>query len=283
MALAKFVRSDQPRALLRGIYAALARIFRVSRHKIRVPTTMSVPNPDYSSSLQVSDTGESGADLRAKVQDQMLSESKRMEAISVLQLQPTHHTADLWEGLFSDPSAEVRTLAKSIVNDAKQNLQNKIDCTREKLQQTDNGDDAFRLYARLAELQWELVYQKLARADGQSTALDGVVQYAQQALELNEHEPQMWYLLGRCALLRGNADVAEGYFNRARACHFSTERLLPWLAEAAFLRRDYSRVQIILGAANRVCPVPTLQPVVHYWTQAGPPNLTYSPTPGLTH
>lgn len=57
-----------------------------------------------------------------------------------------------------------------------------------------------------------------------------------------------------------------GYLARAQALGFPRERLVPWLAEAAFLQRDYARVAELLASLGHASALPLLKPVVQYWS-----------------
>ena len=45
-----------------------------------------------------------------------------------------------------------------------------------------------------------------------------------------------------------------------------SERLVPWLAEVAFLRGDYDRVSQLLASLRNASSLPMLNPVVRYWS-----------------
>lgn len=47
----------------------------------------------------------------------------------------------------------------------------------------------------------------------------------------------------------------------------SPERLLPWLAEAAFLRRDYARTRQTLARLDEGALPGVLRQTVNYWTR----------------
>lgn len=250
----------------------VARVLLPAVRARRVGAT-SVRAPEFVAYTAATDIGRhwSGVSLRAKAQDYQSSEQDRLSAMAILQSYPTHTTAELWEGLFSDSSQNVRQFASGIIADAREAITRKISVAEIELGKATIPNDRVRLCVRLAELHWELIYQKLVRQEDHDLALDSVVDYAHRVLALDKQHAAMWYFLGRCALLRNNPAAAEGFLQHARLCHFPVERLLPWLAEAAFLQRDYDRVRVILGVVNRISPVPTLQPIVRYWTDTHVP------------
>src|SRR3546814_8787581 len=133
----------------------------------------------------------------------------RITTINLLQKHPTHVTAELWQGLFFDPSQDVRRLARGIVDDARKTIMSRIIAADSELERAVTLDDRLRLSIHLTELHWELVYQKLVPRDEYNQAIDTVHKYPHDALSLNQKDAAMWYLLGRCALLRSDPDAAE--------------------------------------------------------------------------
>src|SRR3546814_7370358 len=117
--------------------------------------------------------------------------------MNLLQKHPTHVTAELWQGLFFDPSQDVRRLARGIVDDARKTIMSRIIAADSELERAVTLDDRLRLCIHLTELHWELVYQKLVPRDEYNQAIDTVTKYAHDALSLNQKEAAMWYLLGR--------------------------------------------------------------------------------------
>jgi uncharacterized protein HemY len=73
---------------------------------------------------------------------------------------------------------------------------------------------------------------------------------------------------GRLALDRRDLDGAEALLARAIECGFARDRMLPYLAEAAYLRGDYARVRALLAQMNPSAVLPVMKPVVDYWLPA---------------
>jgi polysaccharide biosynthesis protein PelE len=53
---------------------------------------------------------------------------------------------------------------------------------------------------------------------------------------------------------------------RALELGFPRERLIPWLAEVAFLRGEYAQTGQWLATLGNAAALPTLKPVVTYWS-----------------
>src|SRR3546814_20899898 len=90
--------------------------------------------------------------------------------MNLLQKHPTHVTAELWQGLFFDPSQYVRRLARGIVDDARQTIMSRIIAADSALERAVTLDDRLRLCIHLTALHWELVYPKTVPRDASNQA-----------------------------------------------------------------------------------------------------------------
>jgi hypothetical protein len=207
------------------------------------------------------------ARLRSKLDDHGAGVADRISAVVALRSLPTRITSDMLRDLLSDPVEDIRLLAYGIPNGAEDAVAQRILETTERLEKATCASEEVRLKAALAELHWELIYQNLVHGELRIHTLGRVDALARDALELDGKQGAMWYLLGRAALLRGNADDAESFMRRAQACRFPSERLLPWLAEAAFLKREYVRARQVLAQLDEGAQPLALRQTVNYWTR----------------
>ena len=227
----------------------------------------SVENPEFVTYLISRVTHGTGARLRARLENLRSSPQDRVAALVAMQSLPSHVTGTMLRDLLSDPIEEIRLLAYGIVDGTEKAIMQRIFVAREQLANATESDTEANACARLAELYWELIYQNLVRGEVYRYSLGQVERYARQALAQNQENASMYYLLGRCASLNDAPQHAEEFFKRAQELHFPTDRLLPWLAEMAFLKRDYSRVGPLLGSLSKGSMVPLLQPLMRYWSK----------------
>ena len=96
--------------------------------------------------------------------------------------------------------------------------------------------------------------------------LSQVALYAKGALQRDASVAEMYYLLGRCSLIRREILAAEQYFSKAQRCHFPHDRLVPWLAEVAFAKGEFQRIPAILKTLGDSARLPQLRPLLRYWT-----------------
>ena len=67
-------------------------------------------------------------------------------------------------------------------------------------------------------------------------------------------------------------EITDHMLARAIECGFARDRMLPYLAEAAYLRGDYDRVRALLAQMSLSATLPVMKPVLGYWTPAASPE-----------
>ena len=89
--------------------------------------------------------------------------------------------------------------------------------------------------------------------------------HASYALRLRPLDGALWRLRGRLAFETHRLDEAETMLQKAIVCGFPRMRVAPYLAEIAYLRRDYAAVR---RCFDDLPPVPPnlLAPAAAYWT-----------------
>lgn len=206
------------------------------------------------------------ARLRRKLELRVGEDDARLRAMIAMRSLPQYYTGDLLSSLLSDPLEEIRLLAYGISTAAETAIVKKIVAATEMLETMRDEESQARLSSELAELHWELIYQKLVQGELWRHTLDRVEGYARVALSLDESNAAMWCLLGRCALLRQEPLQAEFFLLHAKKRGFPEPRILPWIAEAAFLKREFSGIGPLLSRLRGQPLPPNLQSTVNYWT-----------------
>ncbi|CAM5567371.1 tetratricopeptide repeat protein [Eoetvoesiella caeni] len=208
-----------------------------------------------------------GARLRARLDNHEGASDDRVAAMVAMRTLPPHITGGMLRDLLSDPDEEIRLLAYGVVDNAEKKIMQQIFMAQEQMPEAVTITEQADINARLAELYWELIYQNLVQGEVYNYTLERVEHYAREAVTQNDTLASMYYLLGRCALLRNKPNEAKEYLQRALFNQFPVERLLPWLGEVAFLQHDYSRLGEILRPLDNGTLSPTLQSTVNYWSK----------------
>jgi len=225
-----------------------------------------VPTPQFVTYLMSRVSHGGGARLQARLVNTQVNASDRLSALVAIQSMPTRTTGTLLRDLLADPVEDVRLIAYGTLDQAENEVMQKIFQTAQTLDYAKNDSERHAINRQLAELYFELVYQNLVQGAVYTHTLEQADHYASAALEIDAGDAALWLIRGRLALAQGAAADAAGYLARAQALGFPRERLVPWLAEAAFLQRDYARVAELLASLGHASALPLLKPVVQYWS-----------------
>lgn len=226
-----------------------------------------VEPPEFTPSLVSRVSYGTAARLKRRLGNRTLPDQDRVAAMIAMRSLPLRYTRDMLAGLLSDPLEEIRLLAYGISTAAETSVTQKILATSRALDVAEGQEQEERLNSELAELHWELNYQKIVQGELSRHALERVERHAHVALALDESNAATWCLLGRCALLRREPLQAEFFLLNAQKRQFPALRLLPWLAEAAFMKGEYERIEPMLAELRDGPVPPVLQPTLRYWTQ----------------
>ena len=229
--------------------------------------SITVENPKFVTYLVSRVSHGAGARLRARLENRNVPAGDRMAAMVAVRSLPSHITGGMLRDLLSDPTEEIRLLAYGVFDAAEKAIRQNIFLAQSQMEQVATISEKPAISSRLAELHWELIYQNLVHGEVERFTLERVKQYAHEALASNSGIAAMWYLLGRCALLDNDAHSAEEFLQRAQFNHFPVDRLLPWQAEAAFLKHDYCRIGEMLSPLDVRKTSSMLQPIVRYWSK----------------
>ncbi|WP_250510462.1 hypothetical protein [Caballeronia sp. GACF4] len=207
-----------------------------------------------------------GARLQARLANTQVASTDRLSALVAIQSMPTRTTGTLLRDLLADPLEDIRLIAYGTLDHAENEIMQKIFRTSRTLEATGKPAERHALNRLLAELYFELVYQNLVQGAVYKHTLQQADRYAQAALETDSSDAALWLIRGRLALASGLPDEAHEHIGRALELGFPRERLVPWLGEADFLRGEYSRVANLLATLGNAASLPTLKPVVKYWS-----------------
>lgn len=226
-----------------------------------------VPPPDFNPSLLSHVTYGAGARLRARLAHHDIDADDRMAAMIAMGSLSPRIAHGMLNTLLADPVEEVRLLAYGISSTNEHAITQRIRAVQERLDETSAPAQRAALDHDLAELHWELVYQNLVQGGMRTHTMEQVERHARAALSWHRDDASMWYLLGRCALLNERPDEAQVYLRRALDHRFPAQRLLPKLAEAAFLAGRYERIAPTLRPLDPGTLTSALHCAARYWTQ----------------
>ncbi len=161
---------------------------------------------------------------------------------------PARTASPVLRELLADSTDDIRLLAYGMLDGAEKQLTQQILAELPRLEAADTPQARGEINKRLADLYWELIYQNLVQGDVYRYTASQVERYASAALETDDTNAALWYMRGRLALTRNAPAEARAWLTRAESLGFARERVLPLLAEAAYLERDYAAVHRLMAA-----------------------------------
>ncbi|WP_432723381.1 hypothetical protein R0381_001134 [Jeongeupia wiesaeckerbachi] len=200
--------------------------------------------------------------VRMRLVDPHTRPEARLSALLTLKSMPIRHASELLRDLLDDPEEDLRLLAYGMLEREEKRLDSQINAALERYR--DGDPSAARA---LAFLYWELIYHDLAQGDVRQFAAGEVARYLDEALEAAPREPDLWMLRGKFALLGERLGEAGDAFGTASILGYPHVKLIPYLAELAYARRDFSAMRALFPSLNPLHVNDTLQPVVRYWSR----------------
>lgn len=191
----------------------------------------------------------------------------RLQGMMTVRRMPTRSTGEVLRDTLDDQVDDIRLLAYGILDQKEKAITRQIDRAM-RLLDSATLSRKYRLYRRLAELYWELVYQDLVQGDIRQLALDRAYHYVDVALSEKSDDGGMWLLQGRICLAQGRLTEAEQSFMSCRMLGLPASRVNPWLAELALWRGQYTRVRKLMGAIADNTRSSSLNQSARYWRRA---------------
>lgn len=193
----------------------------------------------------------------------------RMKALLAVQAMPARMSNPLLQEMLSDREDDIRLLAYGMLDAKEKDINRRI---HERLRELPAAVPrrVAMLRKELAELYWELAYQGLAQGDLLDYVLGEALVHAEAALQLDAADNDSLVLLGRLAMRQGRVEEAHERFNAALAHGVPQVRVLPYLAELAYLERDFEATRRLLAQLPGSAQSSMLEQVANYWLGATP-------------
>jgi hypothetical protein len=215
-----------------------------------------VASPEFTSMRARDASRVRAGQIRAQLTSGEAPPAARLSALLTIQDAPGRITSDILRQLLADPFEDIRLLAYGMLDKKEKSISHRILAEQGSLALADapelpaaQRDEQRRgAHKRLAELQWELVYQRLVQGDlRRFTALEAL-RHAHAALALRDDDAGLWYLVGRLGLVADQPVEGRDALERAARLGYPRERLVPWLAEYAFHARRYDEVRELFAS-----------------------------------
>lgn len=171
---------------------------------------------------------------------------KRLLATMTLKQLPKKEAAKHLRGRLKDPYDDIRLLAYSMLDKQGKQINERIREYREKIE-TATSEKRKCIYHRLvASEYWELIYLDLVQGGVYSHVLGEALAHATKSLEIEQTGP-CYKLYGQILLKKGDYEQAMTAFEKASALGLSISSVSSYMAEAAFLAKEYKKVTHFLS------------------------------------
>lgn len=210
----------------------------------------------------------SAGGLTARLKDTGTPKDLRFKSLLALSGMPSRIANPLLQDMLGDPADEIRLVAYGMLDEQEKNINQHIHVEIEKLKDPALPTD-LRVISlrRLSELYWELVYAGLVHGDVRDHAMKQTDHYLEEAMRIAPEDAGLWFLKGKMLLSRRDP-AAEAAFHRAVSNGMQESRVLSYLGEIAFARRDFREVQRIFSSLSEGQYAARLKQAVRYWSRS---------------
>lgn len=250
-----------------GLLGMLAAVFLSSyrRRAVVAQPFAKLSLPEFVLSLREPDAKFSQGGIKSRLAQSSIPTQQRLQALLALQGMPARVSSPMLQDMLGDASDDIRLVAYGLLDSREKKINAQIHRELVRLKTAKGSDIRLIGLRHLAELYWELVYTGLAQGDLRDHALRQALSYTNDALLLAPFDTGLWFLKGRILLEFKMYDDAYQIFGMAIAHGFPESRVLPYIVEIAFNRRDYRTVSDLLSRISILQVTPRMKGAIRYW------------------
>lgn len=221
--------------------------------------------PEYSIYRTTTGLKARGGLVRSKLLNLEVPTAERLGALLAIQEVPARASADLLRQLLADPIEDIRLLAYGMLDGKEKRIGARILAEEKMLEMALPDDARYGAHKRLAELYWELAWQRLVQGDMLRHSCRQSREHVERALVIDASDAGLHFLLLRVALQLREAPAAHAALAGARRLGFSEDQLLPYEAEIAWLEHRLADIPALLGRLSSGRPPLRLAAIVNFW------------------
>jgi polysaccharide biosynthesis protein PelE len=247
-----------------GMLSALI-YFRFFQRQVTRTEFFSVPMPPFMNEAggPGPGMGEGGAWSRLRTVE--LPRALRLKALLAVGSGSGLNASRLLQLATSDNDDEIRLLAFNLSDRREKVINSAISDTLKTLRGTTDPDEQVSLCRTLAFAYWEVLFNGMAKNELAAFFSDQSISYANQALELGGNDAGLQVLLGRIYLWKGELERAEASILTALEQGAHRDRVIPYLAEFAYRRRDFRTLRSYFRTDPLLRYKPGIGPVASFW------------------
>ena len=194
-----------------------------------------IGEPEYAIHRETDPLRTRAGRIRTKLTNLKVPANERLTALLALQETPARASANLLRQLLGDPVEDIRLLAYGMLDTKEKAISSRILAEEGRLERPGDENARFGCHKRLAELFWELAYQRLVEGDMKRYACEQALEHGRAAIALRDTDAGVWVLTMRAAISLRDLDSARDALGHAARLGFPAEQLAPYEAELAYL------------------------------------------------
>jgi polysaccharide biosynthesis protein PelE len=207
--------------------------------------------------------GEGGAWSRLRTVG--LPRASRLKALLAVGSGSGLNASRLLQLATSDNDDEIRLLAFNLYDRREKVISAAISAALKELRSTDVPAVQASLCRTLAFAYWEVLYNGMEKNELALFFAEQSISYANRALELGGYDAGLQVLLGRIYLWKGELERAETFIQTALEQGAHRDRVIPYLAEFAYRRRDFRALRSYFRSDPLLRYKPGIGPVASFW------------------
>lgn len=208
--------------------------------------------------------GEGG--VRARLINSSAPQPLRVKALLAVERVSGRTTNGLIRTAMQDDDDEVRLLAFGMLDNRENEINAKINALLHALEDEASAPlDRAELHRQTAQYYWELVYQELVRDNLMEYAIERALFHSDATEETLPSDPGIQLLRGRIMMHLKRYTAAGELFRKALNYGIQESRVIPYLAELAYIDRDYATVKRLLTSNPLFATIPALAPIMEFW------------------
>jgi tetratricopeptide (TPR) repeat protein len=208
--------------------------------------------------------GEGGA--LARLSSKAFSDQDKLKSLVSLNNNASVVINKINEQMLQEGGDELRLYAYGILSKQENKLYNDIHDIEIMLDNAKSNKNLFMCYKALAYKFWELIYMNLAHEDIKLFAMQKVEYFIDKAFELNKNDLSLYILYGRLRLAQKKYDEAKSYFEHALKENAPDNKVVPYLAEIAFIEKDYRKIKAYYSQSKNIKHMPLMGGSAKFWS-----------------
>ena len=231
--------------------------------RLAIPESVNLPEYD----VQGKDLNRSGQGaIRSRLATNVPGDI-RMQSLLSLQAVPNRVSNPILEDLLGDSTDDVRLVAFGMLDSEEKKISVLIHRERAYLNTDLTLEQRHNCLRHLAELHWGLTYAALAQGELRVHILGQAREFLEAAIAVDVLLTSgLFFLKARILLAQGDLESAEQALLRALDMGQSKISALPYLAEMAFRRREFARVEQLMQQLVELNVASRVRAIADFWT-----------------